>query len=277
MTPPSLTLFEAHAAPLATGFSQITTAMELVRTRGIATVEGLDTRTKVLSFARQVMTLVSHRDSDPDALTTIRDRGASSQRPGLAGLGTGELLAHTERSSLPSPPHLMLLVCQQPVDSGGDVLLTDGRALHTFLLERAPQALEMMTLPGTAFYGDGGGHPSQIFTRHRGERITIRLRQDALAAFSPLLQPHLAHLRTAIETVQQRITLNAGQGYIIDNSRWLHARTGFRGDRVCLRALGSPRTPIPPGFPVVDPRAEAVPDGLPGTFLPSAPVGRTLL
>ncbi|WP_338483878.1 TauD/TfdA family dioxygenase [Streptomyces sp. SCSIO 75703] len=245
----SLTLFEAHAAPLISGFDRTTTVMELLRTRGIATVDGLNTRAAVLAFARQVMTLVPHPDSDSDRLTTIRDRGAASRRPGLAGLGTGELLAHTERSSLPRPPRLMLLVCQQPAASGGDVLLTDGRALHALLLEHAPRALEMLALPGTAYYGDGGGHPSQIFTRHRGKRVSIRLRQDALAAFSPLLTPHLPHLRTAIEALQQRITLDVGQGYLIDNSRWLHARTGFYGDRVCLRALGDPRTPIPPGFP----------------------------
>lgn len=249
MTTRPLTLFEAHVAPLISEASRTSTVMELLRSRGLATVEGLDTRAEVLAFAQQVMTLAPHPDSDPDALTTIRDRGAAPRRPGLAGLGTGELLAHTERSSLPRPPRLMLLVCQRPAASGGEVLLTDGRALHALLLERAPRALEMMALPGTAFYGDGGGHPSQIFTRHRGERVSIRLRQDTLAAFSPLLTPHLPHLRLGIEALQQRITLDAGQGYLIDNSRWLHARIGFRGDRVCLRALGDPRTPIPPGFP----------------------------
>ncbi|MFD5307949.1 TauD/TfdA family dioxygenase [Streptomyces ardesiacus] len=262
MTTRSLTLFEAHVTPADTGSGRTSTVMELLRTRGITTFEGLDTRAKVLAFAQQAMTLVPHRDSDSDGLTTIRDRGVASRRPGLAGLGTGELLAHTERSSLPRPPRLMLLVCQQPATSGGDVLLTDGRALHALLLERAPEALEIMALPGTAFYGDGGGHPSQIFTRHRGGRMSIRLRQDALAAFSPLLTPHLPLLRTSIEALQQRVTLRAGQGYLIDNSRWLHARTGFCGDRLCLRALGDPHTPIPLGFPVPDPQAGAVTDGL---------------
>ncbi|MEU3096460.1 TauD/TfdA family dioxygenase [Streptomyces sp. NPDC006967] len=141
MTTRSLTLFEAHVTPLVGRTSAV---MELLRARGVATVEGLDTRAKVLAFAQQVMTLVPHPDSDPDALTTIRDRGAASRRPGLAGLGTGELLAHTERSSLPRPPRLMLLVCQQPAATGGDVLLTDGRALHALLMERAPRALEVM-------------------------------------------------------------------------------------------------------------------------------------
>ncbi|WP_432114715.1 TauD/TfdA family dioxygenase [Streptomyces sp. S1] len=251
MTTPSLTLFEAHATPRVAGPDQAPDIMELVRTCGIATVDGLDTRVAVLTFARQVMTLISHPDSDPDALTTIRDRGAPARRRGLAGLSAEELLAHTERSSLPHPPRLMLLVCQQPAASGGDVLLTDGHALHNFLLRHAPQALEAMSLPGTAFYGDGGGHLSQIFTHHRGERVSIRLRQDDLAAFSPLLTPHLPRLREAIKSLQQRVVLRAGQGYLIDNSRWLHARSSFRGDRVCVRALGDPLVSIPPGFSVL--------------------------
>lgn len=274
MTTRSLPLFEAHTRPL-NGFGSTSTVMELLRTSGIATVEGLETRAKILAFARQVMMLVPHRDSDPDALTTVRDIGTASQRPGLAGLGKGELFAHTEGSSLPRPPRLMLLVCQQPGASGGEVLLTDGRALHAFLLEHAPQALEMMALPGTAFYGDGGGHPSQIFTRHRGERVSLRLRQDSLAAFSPLLTPYLPHLRAAVEALQQHVVLSAGQGYLIDNQRWLHARTAFLGERVCVRALGNPRTSMLPGFPVLHPPAVPVPDGVPG--VPRVPVsgGRT--
>lgn len=273
MTTRSLTLFEARVSPLITGTEGSLRVMELLRTRGIAAVEGLGTRGEVLTFARQMMTLVPHRDSDPDGLTIIRDRGATSRRPGLAGLGSGELLAHTERSGLPRPPRLMLLICHQPAASGGDVLLTDGRALHDLLLERAPEAVEAMAFPGTAFYGDGGGHPSQIFTRHRGGRVSIRLRQDALATFSPLLTPHLPHLRASIEALQHRITLDAGQGYLIDNSRWLHARTGFHGDRVCLRALGDPHVPMPLGFPVVGSQVNAVPDGV-RTTLP-APTVRT--
>ncbi|MDT9685040.1 TauD/TfdA family dioxygenase [Streptomyces sp. TRM76323] len=275
MTTPSLTLFETHVLPFATGSGRTRAVMERLRTRGIATVEGLGTRAEVLAFARQVMTLVPHPDSDPDGLTTIRDRGAASRRSGLAGLGSGELLAHTERSSLPRPPRLMLLVCQQPAISGGEVLLTDGRALHAFLAEHAPQALAMMVLPGTAFYGDGGGHPSQIFTRHRDARISIRLRQDALAAFSPLITGHLPHLRAAIDALQQRITLDTGQGYLIDNSRWLHARTGFCGDRVCVRALGNPRTRMAPGFPVLAPMVDVALDDVPGGLPTPALSGRT--
>ncbi|MEV3870630.1 TauD/TfdA family dioxygenase [Streptomyces sp. NPDC049906] len=127
MTTRSLTSVEVQPEPFTTDSGRLSTVMQLLHSQGMVTVEGLDTRTKVLAFAQQVMSLVPHRDSDSDGLTTISDRGAASRRPELAGLGAGELLAHTERSSLPCPPRLMLLVCQQPALSGGDVLLTDGR------------------------------------------------------------------------------------------------------------------------------------------------------
>ncbi|MFF2213421.1 TauD/TfdA family dioxygenase [Streptomyces antibioticus] len=274
MTTRSLTPFDAHVAPPSSTPGMARTVMVRLRERGIALVEGLESRGEVLAFARQVMTLVPHPDSDPDALTTIHDRGAAAFRqPGLAGLGSGELLAHTERSSIPRPPRLMLLVCLRAANSGGDVLLTDGRALHASLLEHAPHVVEMMALPGTAFYGDGGGHHSQIFTRHAGNRISIRLRQDALASFSPLVTPYLPNLRTAIEALQQRITLRAGQGYLIDNSRWLHARTCFYGDRVCVRALGNPRTPIPPGFSVARPLTDGL--SVPTTSGRTVPLGHS--
>ncbi|WP_374777125.1 TauD/TfdA family dioxygenase [Streptomyces sp. NBC_01310] len=258
----SLSLFEAHLTTRTTLDEPCGIDAQL-RTQGLATVEGLMSRTAVLAFAQRAMRVVPHRDSDPDGLTTIQDIGRRSQQPGLRGLGSGELLAHTERSSEPRPPQLMLLVCQRPATTGGDVVLADGQAVHDYLAEHSPAALEALALPNTAFYGDGGGHPAQVFTRHPGRRASIRLRQDSLASFSPLVAGYLPQLRQAIDAVQQRLTLEVGQGYLIDNSRWLHARTAFTGDRLCLRALGTPRFPTL-GFPLSAPRraaAEPAADG----------------
>uniref|UniRef100_A0AAU2K0J3 TauD/TfdA family dioxygenase n=1 Tax=Streptomyces sp. NBC_00049 TaxID=2903617 RepID=A0AAU2K0J3_9ACTN len=245
---PTLSLFEAHRTTR-TLPEQPRDIVTQLQTQGLATIEGLMTRTAVLALAQRVMRVVPHRDSDSDELTTIQDIGRRARQPGLGGLGNGELLPHTERSSEPRPPRLMLLVCQRPAATGGDVILTDGQAVRDYLAEHSPAALEALTLPNTAFYGDGGGHPSQVFTLHPGQRASIRLRQDSLAAFSPLVSVYLPQLRQAIDAVQQRLTLEAGQGYLLDNSRWLHARTAFTGDRVCLRALGTPRFPMPTGFP----------------------------
>ncbi|MFE7043628.1 TauD/TfdA family dioxygenase [Streptomyces atratus] len=219
-----------------------------LREHGLVMVDGLVSRESVLAFARRVMTLVPHRDSDPDFLTTIHDIGQGALRPGWAGLGNGELLAHTEGSSVPEPPRLMLLVClRQPV-SGGEVLLTDGQAVHDHLTATVPEAVDLMGRPGTAFYGDGGGRPAQIFTRHPGGRTSIRFRQDELAQFSPVVGRCLPDLKAAIAANQRDIALLPGQGYLIDNHRYLHARAAVSGPRLCLRALGTPLFPLQPGF-----------------------------
>ncbi|MEV6730615.1 TauD/TfdA family dioxygenase [Streptomyces sp. NPDC051364] len=264
---PTLGLFETHptTGKLPKQPRGITAQLQA---QGLATVEGLRTRTAVLAFAQAVMRVEAHRDSDSDGLTTIQDIGRRSLQPGFGGLGNGELLPHTERSSEPCPPRLMLLVCQRPAARGGEVLLSDGQAVHDYLADHFPAALEAFALPNTAFYGDGGGHPSQVFTQHPGRRAAIRLRQDSLAAFSPLVSGYLPQLREAIGAVQQRLMLEAGQGYLIDNSRWLHARTAFGGDRICLRALGSPRFPMLPGFPRTALRPEAAAPTADGSAAP---------
>lgn len=217
---------------------------------GLVPLRGLASRDDVLAFARRIMTLIPHRDSDGDGLTSIRDIGTTAHKEGFAGLGSGELRAHTERSSIPDPPRLMLFVCQQPASNGGEVLLADGQAIYDDLVERHPEAVVELSRPGTAFFGDGGGHLSQVFTQHPGNRVSIRLRQDGLAQFSPMIQRYLPHLFEAIEAHQHSITLEPGQGYLIDNERWLHARAAFTGDRRCLRALGTPLRPLPRGFAV---------------------------
>ncbi|MFJ9416707.1 TauD/TfdA family dioxygenase [Streptomyces sp. NPDC101227] len=227
---------------------------EQLRQSGLVTLDGLATRDAVLAFVSHIMTISPHRDSDPDGLTTIRDTPRHAGRPGFAGLGNGQLAPHTERASLPRPPRLMLLVCSQPADRGGECLLTDGRRVHADLLHHGGgEAADALSRPRTAYFGAGDGHASQVLTSHRDGRVSIRLRFDALARWSPIVQPHLPDLQAAAHGHQQSLRLSPGQGYLLDNERWLHARTAFVGDRVHWRALGDPRFDLDHGFaPALD-------------------------
>ncbi|MFC0842262.1 hypothetical protein ACFH04_00705 [Streptomyces noboritoensis] len=106
--------------------------------------------------------------------------------------------------------------------------------------------------PRSAFFGGGEGHSGRVFTPH-ADRVALRLRTDALARWSPFLTPHVPHLLAAIDRHQITLPLALGQGYLLDNTRWLHARHAFTGDRLCWRALGEPRAPLLPlplGFPL---------------------------
>ncbi|MBI0294161.1 TauD/TfdA family dioxygenase [Streptomyces sp. PRKS01-29] len=215
---------------------------------GLVTIDGLRNRQNVLALASRLMAITLHPHSAPDGLTLIRDTGSHAHRAGFAGLGSGDLQAHTERSGVPRPPRLMLLVCLRPAPTGGEILLADGRDVHARLVHCCREAAVTFSQPRTAYFGSGAGHATQAITTHADGRISIRLRQDGLARWSPIAQPYLPRLGGAIADSQHRITLQAGQGYLIDNHRWLHARTRFTGDRQLLRALGEPLFSLPEGF-----------------------------
>ncbi|WP_414167206.1 TauD/TfdA family dioxygenase [Streptoverticillium reticulum] len=223
-------------------------AREQLRDTGLITLTGFTSRTVVLDFATRIMDITPHRDSDPDGLTTIRDSRRHTHLAGYGGFGNGELAPHTERSSVPNPPRLMLLICGTPAHYGGDCLLTDGRAVYTDIAARHREALIALSKPRTAFFGGGDGTDTQVFTDHPDGRVSMRLRLDGLARFSPIVHTYLPSLRNALTTYQIRLPLDAGQGYLLDNQRWLHARDAFIGPRLCWRALGEPRFPLPIGF-----------------------------
>ncbi|MGX4688071.1 TauD/TfdA family dioxygenase [Streptomyces sp. JNUCC 63] len=140
------------------------------------------------------------------------------------------------------------VVCLRPADEGGDVLLADGRDVLASLSADCREAAVMFTQPRTAYFGAGAVHASQVFTVRADGRVSVRLRQDGLARWNPIVHPCLPSLRRAITGCQRRLRLQPGQGYLLDNHRWLHARTQLAGKRLCLRALGEPRTPLREGF-----------------------------
>ncbi|MEU8804764.1 TauD/TfdA family dioxygenase [Spirillospora sp. NPDC048819] len=219
-----------------------------LRDVGLVVLEGMASRGEVLALASRVMDITAHRDSDPDGLTTIRDTGRHLDRPGFAGFTDKELAPHTERSGIATPPRLMLLVCGRPAGQGGECLLTDARAVHAELVENRREAALALSEPRTTFFGAGDGHAAQVFTAHPAGRVSVRLRLDGLARWSPMVQPHLRDLWEATLQHQLSLRLAAGQGYLLDNTRWLHARQAFTGDRLCWRALGEPKFELPVGF-----------------------------
>ncbi|MYZ37692.1 MULTISPECIES: TauD/TfdA family dioxygenase [unclassified Streptomyces] len=243
----SETLFADHYVNLRALHANDVIAAQL-RETGLVTLNGLTTRQEALAFASRMMAITPHPHGAPDGLTLIHDTGSHAHRAGFAGLGSGELQAHTERSGTPAPPRLILLVCLQPTTAGGETLLADGREVHARLMGENRDAAVALCQPRTAYFGAGTGHATQVFTVQADGRISIRLRQDGLARWSPIVQPHLPALRSAIATSQHRLLLQTGQGYLLDNHRWLHARTRFTGDRRLLRALGDPHFALPGGF-----------------------------
>lgn len=198
-----------------------------------------------------VGTVVDHRDSDSSGVTTIADRlDAQSAPKGFAAFTREALAPHTDSSATPMPPHLVLMSCAQAASVGGECVAVDASAVYDDLAHEHPTALANLLAPRTVLFGGAAGYLGAVFTRLADDRLAVRLRLDNLATFSPLVARHLPAIRTVIDRHSIVFMLRPGQGYVLDNYRWLHGRCAFRGDRVFYRVHSnpSPLSTLPRGF-----------------------------
>ena len=216
---------------------------------GLVTFEGVTDRATLLRIAEQVMNVWHHRHSESDGVTAIGDRGELARRPGSAGFGRDELTVHSESSAEDQPPRLMLLFCVRGAASGGECRLVDGARLHHELALRDPELLDALRTPRSVLFGGAAGHLGSVFTEQDG-RTVVRFRLDDLARFSPQITRRLAQLRATLHDLETPVLLKPGHGYLLCNTRWLHGRAAFAGERLMYRLLGDPlpTVEIPEGF-----------------------------
>jgi hypothetical protein len=223
--------------------------MAQLRDHGLVTVTGITDRGALLAAARQVMTIRAHRDAAPDGITEITDIGATAS--GYAAFTDSELIPHTDGSSVPEPPALLLLSCMKAADDGGATQVVDGARIVSTLAEKHPAALRSLSAPRSAHFGGAGGYLGAVFESVGLDRIRIRLRLDDLVRFSPDAAAEIPALRAVISRHLTTVHLGPGDGLLLCNTRWLHGRDQFAGHRIMLRVLGDSLsdTGVLPGFP----------------------------
>ncbi|WP_410646419.1 TauD/TfdA family dioxygenase [Amycolatopsis sp. cmx-4-54] len=215
---------------------------------GVAVFDGVNDRTALLRLATQLGSIATHPHSDPSGITTITTR-PGPLRAGAAAFTDRDLTPHTDRSSLPYPPALVLAVCARAAPRGGESLLVNGRAVHATLSAQAPEAVADLAGERNVLFGGAAGHLGSVFEPQPEGRVAIRLRMDELAQFSPRTQRWLPQLRQAILDHSDALALPAGRGYVVNNRWWLHGRHHFTGDRMMWRVLlDPPPGRITPGF-----------------------------
>jgi hypothetical protein len=243
---------------------------------GLVTFECDPERDAMLALALRLLIPSQHRDADPDGITLICDREALARRRGYAGFGCGELELHTELSSAPRPPALLMLFCARAASSGGASLIADGACVYADLADRDPGAAMALACPGTALFGEPG-RVGAVFESELDGWLRVRLRLDDLASFSPDARQALPRLREVIARHMAELPLTPGQGFLIDNARMLHGRRPFTGSRAMYRILGhpAPGLVLRPGFhPAPRRLSGALPDPEGRPARPCAPAGR---
>jgi hypothetical protein len=171
--------------------------------------------------------------------------------PGFAAFAESGLVPHTDGSSVPEPPGLLLMSCQHAAGEGGETLLADAARVIRTLTHRHPDALRSLCAAEAAVFGADPGYHAPVCAVEAGGRVSIRLRLDDLARFSPECTSILPLLRMVIKEHTQIVRLGVGQGLVLSNTRWLHGRSPYAGRRVMLRILGDslPSTGVKGGFP----------------------------
>jgi hypothetical protein len=245
-------IFQTHYADIRDPAQQLSITARL-RDQGLVTFDGLGDRAALVALARRLMTIRPHRDADPDGITVITGTGARTS--GYAAFTDAELIPHTDGSSMPDPPGLVLLACQRPADEGGRTLVADGEHIIGTLAERYPAALRSLAAPRAAYFGAAGGYLGPVCEPARPGRASIRLRLDDLAWFSAEATAAIPFLRAVIAQHLETFLLGPGEGMLLSNTRWLHGRNRYSGRRVMLRILGDPLpgTGVVPGFPSPSP------------------------
>lgn len=178
-----------------------------------------------------------HPDADAHGVTTIEPR-VESPGENLRGFTRSRLAPHTDRATAADPPRIVAILCEKQSHSGGTSLLLDGQRLMPSLI--AGSGVDEVHIRDTLLihqYSTGEMWP--VFRQPISDlSYAIRYRDDDIAAPVCHGDPQLvALLRGLILKLVVPHLLGPGQGYILDNHRWLHGRTAFEGDRTFRRIL----------------------------------------
>lgn len=177
---------------------------------------------------------------DP-AKAEMRSSKISSETEGRVGLGytNSALFPHTDRSGIECPPRALLFVMHRPCPIGGDSLLVHGDDIVARLLDRRPQALDVLTAAQCLFFRGDDFVRKPVLAHRDDGRFDWRFRFDSMGFFPRDLIDVLPELLDAIREATIRFALRRGQAFLVDNHRALHGRTGFVGSREGWRFLAA--------------------------------------
>ncbi|KAL4926815.1 HAD-like domain-containing protein [Aspergillus undulatus] len=210
--------------------------------KGLTFLEGFNEET-LCQLASQFGDIVRPRNEKTNG------SGISNIRfdPSLVGKGysSEELYFHTDRSGWEQPPRILVSNLKSKSTEGGASMLADtSRILKE--IKQHDGFYELLTdSKHSSFRSDDGVFvPRPIYDESTG---LFRFRFDDGIQLSASLVIRFPLLLDIMCRNSFAVPLQQGQGYLLDNHRFLHGRTSFTGSRELLRALVN----VPPPKSVV--------------------------
>ncbi|KAL4881021.1 HAD-like domain-containing protein [Aspergillus karnatakaensis] len=201
--------------------------------RGIAFLDGFD-EDSLSQLASKFGDVIRPRNEKTSGTGISNIRFA----PSLAGKGysSEELYFHTDRSGWDRPPRILVSTLQSKSKDGGASMLADSARILKEVKEQRDGLYELLTSSEhSSFRADNGVFvPRAIFDKGLG---LFRFRFDDSIQLSASLVTRFSQFFDTIYRNSFAVNLQKGQGYLLNNHRFLHGRTSFIGSRELLRAL----------------------------------------
>jgi hypothetical protein len=212
---------------------------------GLVTFDGVDGTEDLLRLAAGIGSVYPHRDATPDGITYIDSK--KREPTDVAKIITNPLPVHTDSSGEDLPPVGLLVLCTKEAHSGGESLFADGRAIVRQLQTAHPQTFAKLNCADAATFRSVGyaagvesrpGPPRSrpIIEALAGGRYAIRFRPDPVA-WAQDMGESLAVFADVVRQHVFALPVKRGQGYLVQNDRFLHGRNGAIGERETLRLL----------------------------------------
>jgi len=212
--------------------------LEAVRTYGFAVMDGLPAESGALVKVSDLFGYI--RETNYGRWFEVR---AEVNPSNLAYTNLG-LQAHTDNPYRDPVPTLQILSCVENTVEGGESSVVDGFAVAAALQAENPESFRLLSAyPARFEYAGSSGVRLQakrpmIELGPDGELLCIRFNNRSLAPtvdvpFDAMGKYYAAYRRFAelIEDPSFEVTfkLEAGQAFIVDNTRVMHARKAFSG------------------------------------------------
>ena len=177
-----------------------------------------------------------HPHANTNGVTRIETRKKIAGHSTLA-FSSGELKLHTDGSAVQEPPKYVALACLRQCRSGGYSLFSDGWRALAFLRRKHPEHIEVLSEKKNFVFGHGNEAFNAPIIDLSGPSPSVRFRQDVGLRATADAEKSLRVFAETLEHFQIVRRLRKGEAYIVDNHRWLHGRSAYKGARVMLRLL----------------------------------------
>jgi len=170
---------------------------------------------------------IAHDRADQNMIAEV---AVSDTHPGYLGASNAEHFFHTDGAYSIQPPTIVALRCETPSLEGGLSKLASGEDIYKYLADESPDLIEALSSPQALCVRRAGQMSCQSVFSTVGGRTRIRYRyDDTTVAAGGLVQKGMAyvHARLSQDSTHVTFKLQHKQVLIVDNTRTLHARTGF--------------------------------------------------